>query len=211
YRKDRRLIRGLQRGATSFVKTTALEAVKLGAKLATGTQVILEEAENLLGPSVVVAEPLEGGYAVATTVTSPRMSSRDTQLASSSEEESDADTLDLRSVRGAGSSYGGGENPARLVSKYADQPTDVREGMEAAYKSLGKNLTSAAQTILAVPMEVYERSGNEGAAKKVIRAVPIAVLKPMIGATEAVSKTLLGLRNTLDPENLDETKEKYKQ
>ncbi|KAG8891528.1 autophagy- protein 2, partial [Tulasnella sp. 417] len=95
YRKDRRLIRGLQRGAKSFVKTTALEAVKLGAKLATGTQVILEEAETLLGPSVVVAEPLEGGYAVATAVTSPRMSSRDTQLASSSEDESDADTLDM--------------------------------------------------------------------------------------------------------------------
>ncbi|KIO29524.1 hypothetical protein M407DRAFT_70393 [Tulasnella calospora MUT 4182] len=176
YRKDRRLIRGLQRGAKSFVKTTALEAVKLGAKLATGTQVILEEAESLLGPSV-----------------------------------SDADTLDIRSVRGAttATSYAG-ENPARLVSKYADQPNDVREGVEAAYKSLGKNLTSAAQTILAVPMEVYERSGNEGAARKVIRAVPIAVLKPMIGATEAVSKTLLGLRNTLDPENLAETEEKYK-
>lgn len=32
-----------------------------------------------------------------------------------------------------------------------------------------------------------------------IRAVPIAVLKPMIGATEAVSKTLLGIQNTIDP------------
>lgn len=161
YRKDRRLIRGLQRGAKSFVKTTALEAVKLGAKLATGTQVILEEAEGLLGPSVVVAEPLEAGYATATAVTSPRMSSRDTLLASSSEDESDADTLDMRSVRGGAAASYSGENPARLVSKYADQPNDVREGVEAAYKSLGKNLTSAAQTILAVPMEVYERSGNE--------------------------------------------------
>lgn len=161
YRKDKRLMRGLQRGAKSFVKTTALEAVKLGAKLATGTQVILEEAESLLGPSVVVVEPLEGGYATASSATSPRMSSRDTQLASSSEDESDVDTLDMRSVRGVTTASYAGDNPPRLVSKYADQPNDVREGVEAAYKSLGKNLTSAAQTILAVPMEVYERSGNE--------------------------------------------------
>lgn len=160
YRKDKRLIRGLQRGAKSFVKTTALEAVKLGAKLATGTQVILEEAEGLLGPTVVVAEPLEAGYATASSATSPRISSRDTQLASSSEDESDVDTLDMRSVRGVTASYAG-DNPPRLVSKYADQPISLREGMEAAYESLGKNFTSAAQTILAVPMEVYERSGNE--------------------------------------------------
>lgn len=46
--------------------------------------------------------------------------------------------------------------------------------------------------------------------RKVIRAVPIAVLKPMIGASEAVSKTLLGLRNSMDPNNRMENEEKYK-
>ena len=44
-----------------------------------------------------------------------------------------------------------------------------------------------------------------------VRAVPIAVLKPMIGATEAVSKTLLGLQNTLDPNIREENEAKYKQ
>jgi autophagy-related protein 2 len=44
----------------------------------------------------------------------------------------------------------------------------------------------------------------------VIRAVPIAVLKPMIGASEAVSKTLLGLHNTLDPNVRIENEAKYK-
>jgi autophagy-related protein 2 len=51
----------------------------------------------------------------------------------------------------------------------------------------------------------------QGPVKKVIRAVPIAVLKPMIGASEAVSKTLLGLRNTLDPEVIKDLEGKYKQ
>jgi autophagy-related protein 2 len=44
----------------------------------------------------------------------------------------------------------------------------------------------------------------------VVRAVPIAVLKPMIGASEAVSKTLLGMRNSLDPEGTKELGDKYK-
>ena len=47
--------------------------------------------------------------------------------------------------------------------------------------------------------------------RAVVRAVPIAVLKPMIGATEAVSKTLLGLQNTLDPSIRQENEAKYKQ
>ena len=33
----------------------------------------------------------------------------------------------------------------------------------------------------------------------------------MIGASEAVSKTLLGLHNTLDPNSRHETEAKYKQ
>jgi autophagy-related protein 2 len=32
----------------------------------------------------------------------------------------------------------------------------------------------------------------------------------MIGASEAVSKTLLGLRNTLDPDVIQENEDKYK-
>ncbi len=46
--------------------------------------------------------------------------------------------------------------------------------------------------------------------QSVIRAVPIAVLKPMIGASEAISKTLLGLQNSLDPNVQNENEAKYK-
>jgi hypothetical protein len=33
----------------------------------------------------------------------------------------------------------------------------------------------------------------------VIRALPVAILRPTAGAAEALSYTLLGLRNNLDP------------
>lgn len=51
---------------------------------------------------------------------------------------------------------------------------------------------------------------GQGPLRAVVRAVPIAVLRPMIGASEAVSKTLLGARNSLDPRGRDELGDKYK-
>ncbi|KAF8910987.1 hypothetical protein CPB84DRAFT_1821154 [Gymnopilus junonius] len=177
YKKDGRIVRGMQKGATAFIKSTAIEAIKMGAKLATGTQVILEQAEGVLGgrfEAPITAEPVQVPFG--------------DELISDEEREENAD----------------------LISKYARQPANLREGVQSAYKSLQKNFSSAAQTILAVPMEVYERSGNEGPVRSVIRAVPIAVLKPMIGTSEAVSKTLLGLHNTLDPNARHENEAKYK-
>lgn len=194
YKKDGRIVRGVQKGATAFVKSTAIEAIKMGARLATGTQVILEQAEGFLGgefDKTITTEAVSIGF--------------DEELETSQDDE------------------------VELTSKYAQQPADIKEGVQFAYKSLQRNLSSAAQTILAVPMEVYERSGNEvrlhckiilynqqsshiwqGPVRSVIRAVPIAVLKPMIGASEAVSKTLLGLHNTLDPNVRLENEAKYK-
>ncbi|CAD6589543.1 MAG: autophagy- protein 2 [Alectoria sarmentosa] len=48
YRKDGRVVRSLQKGAVAFAKTTTSELVKLGAKLAIGTQTVLQGAEDLL-------------------------------------------------------------------------------------------------------------------------------------------------------------------
>ncbi|KAM0747389.1 hypothetical protein T439DRAFT_100263 [Meredithblackwellia eburnea MCA 4105] len=183
YKKDGRIARGLQRGATAFAKTTTLEALNVGAKLATGTQVILEQAESVLGARFSTSIVGEAGGST---------------------------------TGGGGSGFGDelGEGDELLqeerISRYATQPGDLKEGMEGAYKSLGGNLKGAAQTILAVPMEVYERSGSEGPVRAVVRAVPIAVLKPMIGATAAVSQALFGLRNSLDPDKQDEVADKYK-
>ncbi|KAI6045750.1 hypothetical protein EDC04DRAFT_2888774 [Pisolithus marmoratus] len=173
YKKDGRILRGIQKGTRAFVQSTAMETIKLGARLATGTQVILEETENVLGGQFrnpVTTETLHIPY--------------------------ESDTME--------------DNQEDLISRYAAQPSGVAEGVHSAYRSLRKGVHSAAQTILAVPMEVYERSGNEGAIRAVVRAAPIAVLKPMIGATEAVSKTLMGLHNTLDPDVRHENEAKYK-
>jgi autophagy-related protein 2 len=48
YRKDGRIVRSIQKGALAFAKTTATELVNLGAKMAIGTQQILQNTEELL-------------------------------------------------------------------------------------------------------------------------------------------------------------------
>ncbi|KAI0468091.1 ATG C terminal domain-containing protein [Xylaria cf. heliscus] len=48
YKKDGRIVRSIGKGATAFAKTTGTELVKLGAKLAVGTQYALQGAEGML-------------------------------------------------------------------------------------------------------------------------------------------------------------------
>lgn len=48
YKKDGRIVRSISKGAVAFAKTTGTEIVKLGAKLAVGTQYALQGAEGIL-------------------------------------------------------------------------------------------------------------------------------------------------------------------
>lgn len=48
YQKDGRVIRSISKGAAAFARTTGTEIVKLGAKLAIGTQYALQGAEDML-------------------------------------------------------------------------------------------------------------------------------------------------------------------
>ncbi|KAG0232066.1 autophagy- protein 2 [Mortierella sp. GBA43] len=220
YKRDGHIIRGLQRGGRAFTKATALEALKIGTKLAVGTQVLLEHADDVFGSSTdpnasssstgaqrgeYMGEGGPSGHG------SKRMMATMVSDTEAFMEESFIEDGQLPQYL---QEYGhsglpDGAKPSR-ISKYANQPVDINEGMEHAYKSLSKNIGTAAHTIFAVPMEVYEQTGAQGSARAVIRAVPVAVLKPMIGATEAFSKVLIGLRNSIDPEQRLLTEDKYK-
>src|SRR6202012_1692275 len=147
-----------QKGTQAFMKSTAMETIKLGAKLATGTQVILEHAERVLGSgSLEDGSPTSGRADQAggkgKTITAEAMPSPIVRPMSI-----------VPSEYGQGGFEGGLEEgfdeAPSAVSRYATQPEDVREGIHTAYKSLSKNINTAAQTILAVPMEVYEQSGS---------------------------------------------------
>ncbi|KAH8671143.1 hypothetical protein BX600DRAFT_458409 [Xylariales sp. PMI_506] len=48
YKKDGKIVRSIGKGAMAFAKTTGTEIVKLGAKMAVGTQYVLQGAEGML-------------------------------------------------------------------------------------------------------------------------------------------------------------------
>ncbi|KAE8854312.1 hypothetical protein PTNB29_09668 [Pyrenophora teres f. teres] len=50
YKKDGRIVRSLQKGVYAFAKNTTSEVARLGAKVAIGTQTLLEGAEVFLNP-----------------------------------------------------------------------------------------------------------------------------------------------------------------
>ncbi|KAJ2610996.1 autophagy- protein 2 [Coemansia sp. RSA 1365] len=252
YRKDGRLMQGIRRGAKSFAKTTALEAIQLGAKAAINAQTLLEQAGDIL--NVDVASSGESGSAPHS-----HESRRDGMLSPHAADDGgilqgtpglgsgyqqrisvdladwqDYLSMDGRSHTGGGSDYGGSTGTSAPAttrrgvfnkSKYAKQPENLSEGMRQAYASLRSNVSDAVETILAIPLVVQEdddgngeatsegaagRSPVHGSLRAVVHAVPIAVFKPMIGATEAVSKTLLGLRNTMEPGRRGQLEDKYK-
>ncbi|XP_071733670.1 autophagy-related protein 2 [Rutidosis leptorrhynchoides] len=51
YKKDRKLVKGMQRGTIAFLKGVSLEAIGLGAHLAAGAHAILVQAEDIISTS----------------------------------------------------------------------------------------------------------------------------------------------------------------
>ncbi|OAF55035.2 autophagy- protein 2 [Pseudogymnoascus destructans] len=171
YRKDGRLVRALGKGAAAFAKTSGTELIKLGAKLAIGTQTVLEGAEGVLGVAPTQHHRTGGDW----------------------DNDGDSDS-----------------DEPRLVSLYADQPVGVVQGLRGAYKSLERDLVMARDAIIAVPGEVMESGSAVGAVRAVGRRAPTVILRPLVGGTKAVGKTLLGVGNWVDPGNLRRVDDKYK-
>lgn len=225
YRKDGRLMKGIQRGTSSFARATAIEAIKLSSRVATGTQVILEHADGFFSPNQGLP------------MTSPSSSSHSQQLQDQNFVYTDINGIDITASNDE-TFVGGhmdGTSKLSIAATTADRPSsnksnkyrpslhnggnpsDLTEGLHHAYQNISKNLGSAAQTIFAVPTDIQSdhphydegdyqysssqgsNSSNSGSAKAVIRAVPVAVIKPMIGLTGAFQSILTGLRNSIDP------------
>lgn len=57
YKKDRRLVKGMQRGTIGFLRSVSLEAIGLGAHLAAGVHAILLQAEDIISSSPPTSIP----------------------------------------------------------------------------------------------------------------------------------------------------------
>ncbi|KAK4201446.1 putative autophagy-related protein 2 [Triangularia verruculosa] len=180
YQKDGRIVRSIRKGATRFAKTTGTEVVKLGAKLAIGTQYALQGAEGML-------------------VNNPGGESSSSAASTAIDDWDEGDEYEAEE-----------EPANRQISLYANQPLGILQGVRGAYSSLARDLAVARDAIIAVPAEVMESSNAQGAAKAVLKRAPTIIFRPAIGATKAIGQTLLGATNSLDPANRRRAEAKYK-
>ncbi|OAA59125.1 Autophagy-related protein [Niveomyces insectorum RCEF 264] len=192
YRHNGRVVRSLSRGALAFARSTGTELVKLGAKVATGTQYVLQGAEGLLGPDGGREVGAGGGGGGGTSGGGGAHG----DSAGGHGDDDDDDDSDAAT--------------RKQISLYADPPTDVVQGVRHAYRSLVRDLHVARDAIIAVPAEVRESTSATGAAQAVLRHAPTIVFRPAIGATKAIGQTLMGATNSLDPQNLRRVEDKYK-
>ena len=193
YRKDGRVLRSLSKGAAAFARTTSTEVARLGAKLAIGTQAVLQSAEDYFAPSSSSGSSLAGGGAQ--------------QGLREGWTDSDDDAFDSDEEGGGTSTttaaYGSGgrvrhRHSKRNISLYSDPPANLAQGLRGAYRGLGRDLTVAKDAVVAIPAEVLESGSVAGGAKAVLRGAPMVILRPAIGVTRAVGKALQGATGSLD-------------
>ncbi|KAJ8763370.1 hypothetical protein K2173_002253 [Erythroxylum novogranatense] len=159
YRKDKRVIKGMQRGTIAFLQSVSLEAVGLGVHLAAGVHDILLQAEYIVTKVPAVSWPIN--------------------------------------------------NQPQPNVRFS-QPKNAQEGIKQAYESFSNGLGKSASALIQTPLNKYQRGASAGSAlSTAIQAVPAAALAPFSACASAAHCTLLGLRNSLDPEHKQESMEKY--
>ena len=202
YKQDGRLGRSLQKGAKVFLKTTSGEMVKLAVKLTSGTQAVLENTEGLLGGQGmsgrnIPIKLIDGDERIEAFIDESLLHS--TALFNTNSQRSDH--VDILVPE---------DNQFRVISLYADQPRDFQSGIQDAYTSVGHNFNIAYATMKKAKKELDDAKGAQDALSTIAKAAPLALIRPLIGVTEAFSKTLQGLNNQLDQDQSAQLQEKYK-
>jgi len=87
-----------------------------------------------------------------------------------------------------------------LLRRPRNVPRHAGDTAGHAYESVARGLREANYKIVTVPLREYQHNGAGGAARSALKGIPIGVIAPIAGASEALSYTLLGLRNQLRPD-----------
>jgi hypothetical protein len=199
YRRDGRLARGLRKGAASFVKSIAMETMNVTTRLALGAQSMLETMDHILTAASTASSTTGRRRKSGSAGGRARPHTKRHRRGERQRRETHARLLKLAHGRRP-------EGHSRL----AHQPRHYRDGLRQAYQSLSRGFQTAAHGMVVIPREDYHRYGAKTAVKSLLKAVPGGFIRPMIGATEAVSKALLGVQNSVNPKGKQDADERYK-
>ena len=208
YKRDRSISRSVKKSGNIFIKTTTGDFIKLGAKLAVGTQALLENTEGILSGNATQNRTLADVSQTNKVLDLDSLLQQDQVLIGRNpkirNKSPSAIIIDAADLEESGR--------PKVVSLYSEQPLDLHKGLEEAYHALEKHIQIAYNTIWQTNQELRgeESRSAKAAAVTIAKAAPVAVIRPMIGATEAIAKTLQGIYNQLDKSNIEEINDKYK-
>jgi autophagy-related protein 2 len=94
-----------------------------------------------------------------------------------------------------------------LPSRPMTTPKGIGDVRRHACESIAKGIQAANYKIVVVPYRELSRNNVTGAITSVIKGIPVLLVAPLTGATEAASYTLLGARNALRPDIRKEEEE----
>ncbi|KAL3915698.1 MAG: hypothetical protein SGILL_005523, partial [Bacillariaceae sp.] len=104
----------------------------------------------------------------------------------------------MADILGGGRANNDEANP--LPSRPLAVPKGVGDVRRHACESLARGIQTANYKIVVVPYREFSRHGVTGAITSVIKGIPVLLVAPLTGVTEAASYTLLGARNALRPD-----------
>ena len=87
-----------------------------------------------------------------------------------------------------------------LPSRPVAVPKGIKDIRRHACESMARGIQTANHKIVVIPYREYNRNGVTGAVTSVIKGIPVLLVAPLTGATEAASYTLLGARNAFRPD-----------
>lgn len=229
YQKDGRIVKSLQKGAYSFTKTTGGEFLKLGAKLATGTQNLLQNTEELFGGLGSSSRKNRGfNDQVRDRISNSLLFDSDYEdygdgvervnykyFKNAANFKIDEGPLnDFKNVEDSVEVNNGSEEELiereRVFSLYSNQPETFQDGLKTAYGSIQRNFESFKDTLVEAGNRASVSTTASGAALEIVKVAPVIVIRPMIATSEAISKTLMGGVNNINPKERFKAEEKYK-
>lgn len=197
YRKDRRLVRGLQRGASSFSSSTAMAAINLMNRFISIVQCTAQIAHDIVTPPAVQSSSDRRG--------AHRLRSLG-QSASSALPASGQRRHAPGSARANGAHGSSGANGQQTLVGGLNQPRNFGEGLAIGYTILKEGFNDTARNV-AVGMQADDVRSAVG---ELVRQIPSTLLNPIISATEGAQNVLVGIRNQIAPDARREDQEKWK-
>lgn len=203
YRKDKRLVRGLQRGASSFSSSTAMAAINLVNRFISIVQCTAQIAHDIVTPPTGAAgyrrhriKPLGVGQSTSSSMRRRHHHHHHHHHHSSHRQ------ANASGCTSTGSS--GLDSNSSIIG--LNQPRNFCEGVAVGFTILKEGFNDTARNVT-VGMQAEDMRSAVG---ELVRQIPSTLLNPIISATEGAQSVLVGIRNQIAPDARREDQEKWK-